>query len=406
MTITSAQLLSLEDDSIVGEVIASIATTAGLECQVAPTAREFLDKLDSIEPDVVTVDLQVPDMDGIEVLRLLGQRAKKSRVILISGMDSRTIGTAAYYAGTLGLTVLGALSKPFEPEVLKAHLAKAVALRKPLTVEDLASAIENRELAVHYQPVARWTDECWIIDSVEALLRWDHPDRGRLLPHEFLSLADDVQMSRDVTDFVLSEGLEQLRGWHAASLHDVALRVNLSARLISDLEFPDRMHTALLSAGLSPELLTMEVNETDTLTDNPDSIEILTRLRLKGIKLAIDDFGIGYSSMTQLFRMPFSEMKVDRSLIEQAAECREGALAVEALIELAHKLEISVCAEGVETQEALEALQSAGCDALQGFVISAAVPARDIPVVVGRWNDMMARRSATGRPVGNLAANQ
>lgn len=383
---STPRLLCLDDDPDISQLLAHIAGEAGFQCELAPSASTFLDKLGEFQPEVVTLDLQVPDMDGIEVLRQISERQLDCAIVLITGMDRRTIGAAEYYAGSLSLRVIGTLQKPFEPNELVNLLSEARSLRQPLSVDDFALAIENRELVVHYQPVARREKDGWVVDSVEALLRWNHPHRGKLMPHDFLELVTQEGLNRQMTDYVIKEGLEQLRGWHAASL-DLGLRVNLSAALITDVEFPDRLETALIAHEIPASCLTIEVNETGMLAGHAETIDILTRLRLKSIGLAIDDFGIGYSSLTQLFRMPFSEMKIDRSLIGRAAESREGRVAVEALIELAHKLGLTVCAEGVETQAGIEVLWDAGCDAVQGFFVSQALPAREVASALRRWHE-------------------
>ena len=389
------KLLSLDDEPEISELLTSIARSAGFRCESASTAREFLARIGEFSPDVITLDLQIPDMDGIEVLRQVAARRLECAIVIVTGMDTRTIGAAEYYARALDLRVVGTLQKPFEPSRLTDLLAEARSLQQLPTMQDFACAIEDRELVVHYQPVARRTSDGWSIDAVEALLRWDHPHRGRLMPHDFMRFAADDSLNRAMTDYVIQEGLQQLKGWRTSSL-ELGLRVNLSAALITDVEFPDRLETALLTHEIPAYMLIIEVNETDMLAGHAATIDILTRLRVKNIGLAIDDFGIGYSSLTQLFRMPFSEMKIDGSLIARTAESREGRIAVEALIELAHKLELEVCAEGVETQAVVDALWDAGCDAAQGYFVSPPLPAREVAGALRRWHESSMSQRDTG----------
>jgi EAL domain-containing protein (putative c-di-GMP-specific phosphodiesterase class I) len=187
-----------------------------------------------------------------------------------------------------------------------------------------------------------------------------------------------------MTDFVLQRGIEQLKGWEAVRLR-IGLRVNVAATLISDIAFPDRLERMLAEQSLDASSLALEITETAMLEQTPEALDILTRLRIKNIDLAIDDFGIGYSSLTQLFSMPFNEMKIDRSLVGKITESKEAWIMVDALVSLAHKLALTVCAEGVEDAATLEALSNFGCDYAQGYFVSPPVPAAEIPKIVARW---------------------
>jgi EAL domain-containing protein (putative c-di-GMP-specific phosphodiesterase class I) len=215
-------------------------------------------------------------------------------------------------------------------------------------------------------------------------VRWNHPIRGLLPPDSFVAMGEAHGLSRAMTDFVLQRGIEQLKGWEAARLK-IGLRVNVSATLIADIDFPDRLERMLQEHSLDASWLALEITETAMLEQTPEAFDILTRLRIKEIHLAIDDFGIGYSSLTQLFSMPFNEMKIDRSLVGQITRSKEAWIMVDALVSLAHKLNLTVCAEGVENQDTLEALSKFGCDHAQGYYVSAPVPAVEIPKLVSRW---------------------
>jgi EAL domain-containing protein (putative c-di-GMP-specific phosphodiesterase class I) len=269
------------------------------------------------------------------------------------------------------------------------HLSAVVNLdERPdaLCAADLKQAISAGELLVYYQPtIRRFADGTWDIATVEALLRWDHELHGILSPDAFIQMGEDNNLIGLMTDYVLGRGVEQLRAWRTQRL-DIGLRVNLAARLIADVTFPDRLEVLLREHEVEPEWLTLEITETGTLEQHPDTIDILTRLRVKNMNLAIDDFGIGYSSLTQLFKMPFNEMKIDKSLVMRLPEEREAAIMVEALVQLAHKLGLSVCAEGVETERALDFLGRIGCDGAQGYFISTPVPPSEVPSVLERWS--------------------
>src|SRR6185503_2838237 len=282
--------------------------------------------------------------------------------------------------------VVATLQKPFDPDELLARLERAHAAIRPLTRDDLEQAIANNELVVHYQPIIkRFADNSWDITAVEALLRWNHPIRGLLPPDAFVSIGEAGGLARAMTDFVLQRGIEQLKGWEAIKLR-IGLRVNISATLISDIGFPDRLEAMLVEQSIDADALALEITETAMLEETPDAFDILTRLRIKNIGLAIDDFGIGYSSLTQLFRMPFNEMKIDKSLVGRIIESKEASIMVDALVSLAHKLNLTVCAEGVENRPTLEELGRFGADYAQGYFISHPVAPAEIPEIIAHWD--------------------
>ena len=379
MTDGAAKLVVIDDDHEVASVIAMIGQHAEYDVSIFNDARTIGQESAVLAADLITLDLQMPSVDGIQVLRGLAERKVKASIVLISGMDDRTRSAAEMYGRERGLDILATIEKPFSPEDLLKLLRTAQAKVTPLRSTDLEQAIELDELAIVYQPtVRRDEDGTWIYDTAEALLRWDHPERGLLSPAEFLTMGEDAGLITAMTDFVLQRGLEQLRGWQLQNVN-FGLRVNVSAMLLTDIDFPDRLETLFDELDIDPETLTLEITEAGMLNEHPDTIDILARVRLKKIKLAIDDFGIGYSSLTQLFRMPFSEMKIDHSLLSQIPHSGEACIAVQALVDLAHRLKLSVCAEGVESEAALDFMHSIGCDCAQGYFIARPMAASEIP---------------------------
>jgi len=380
-------LLAFDDDEDIVETICAIGVRAGFRTVSSTSASRLGELVDSSKPDVIVLDLQMPDEDGVSALRYLADIQSPAKIFLITGMDERTIASAEQYGLRRGLSVLGTMQKPFDPDELLERFEKAHAAIRPLTPADLEQAIENGELVVHYQPIIRrFADNTWDVTAVEALLRWNHPIRGLLTPGSFLSMGEAHGLSRAMTDFVLQRGIEQLKGWEALRLR-IGLRVNIAATLISDVAFPDRLERMLIEQSIDPEALALEITETAMLEQTPDAFDILTRLRIKNIGLAIDDFGIGYSSLTQLFRMPFNEMKIDRSLVSRISDSKEASIMVDALISLAHKLNLTVCAEGVEDRATLDALGKFGADFAQGYFVSTPVPAAEIPRIIAHWDE-------------------
>ena len=380
-------LLTVDDDAEITEVVCAIGMQAGFQTTASASAVGLENVIATCRPDVIVLDLQMPGLDGVGALRYLADAKVAARVFLVSGMDERTIGAAEQYGLQRGLQILGTLQKPFDPADLLEHLERAHAAIRPLTAADLEQAIASNQLLVYYQPtIQRFADGTWDICAVEALLRWDHPVRGMLTPDSFISMGEKHGLSRALTDFVIQRGIEQLKGWEASRIR-IGLRINIAATLIADLAFPDRLESMLREQSLDADSITLEVTETTMLEQTPETYDILTRLRIKNINLAIDDFGIGYSSLTQLFRMPFNEMKIDKSLVCRIQESKEAAIMVDALVSLAHKLNLRVCAEGVENRETLDILGRFGCDGAQGFYISQPVAASEIAKVIAQWEE-------------------
>lgn len=390
-------LLALDDEEDIAETLCAIGVRAGFRTQASTSSERLRELVAGSKPDVIVLDLQMPGEDGVTVLRHLADMQCAAQILLVTGMDERTIASAEQYGLRRGLSIFGTLQKPFDPDELLAQLERAHAAIRPLTPADLAKAIDDGELVVHYQPIIRrFADNTWDVTAVEALIRWNHPVRGLLTPDSFVSMGEAHGLSRAMTDFVLQRGIEQLKGWEAQRLR-IGLRVNIAATLISDIAFPDRLETMLVEQSIDADALALEITETAMLEQTPDAFDILTRLRIKNIGLAIDDFGIGYSSLTQLFRMPFNEMKIDRSLVGRIGESKEASIMVDALVGLAHKLNLTVCAEGVEDKATLEALGKFGADFAQGYFVSPPVPAAEIPRIIAHWDDQQRRPAPRAR---------
>jgi len=387
-------LIVLDDDIEIAEVIGNVGEQAGFGVKVTTNYSAFCDAVRSYDPNVIVLDLQMPEIDGIQVLRGLAEQEIQAGIVLVTGVDARTIEAAEQYGTSKGLRVLATFQKPFFPEDMLEMLRSAYAVSGPLTVEDLREAIQKDQLLVYYQPtVTRFADSTWDIGSVEALIRWNHPDRGMLAPEAFLEMSETSGLIGPMTDYVIQQGIDQVKGWQSNRLN-LGLRVNISATLLTDIDFPDRLEVLIAEREVDPSLVTLEITETAMLEQHANTFDILTRLRVKDMNLSIDDFGIGYSSLTQLFRMPFNEMKIDKSLVLRVPESKEAKIMVEVLVELAHKLNLTVCAEGVESEEVLEFLDGIGCDSAQGFYISRPIAPKDVPAAIERWDLRQHQHSA------------
>ena len=346
------------------------------EWQVANTL-ERLAELVVPAPLAVVIDLEAPGLDPVDALQLLETTKATSKIVLLTGTDLRKLANAKRIAENLSLEVAGTLERPLMMSALSRLLARHGESRAPITAEELQRGLREHELLLHYQPIlARQTGK-WAIRSAEALVRWQHPDRGLLYPGQFLKLAESAGLLGELTDFVFADAMRQAGRWEAQGL-ELAVDINLSPGLVRDSGFLERFMRALKEYEVSPERITLEVIEAASLQDRELVRDVLTRLRLHGVGLSLDDFGTGYSSLTELCRLPFSEIKVDRTLIHDVPDSRQVSTVVSAIIDLAHRLSIRVCAEGVETEQACEFLKDAGCDSLQGVLFAPPMPAKDV----------------------------
>jgi diguanylate cyclase len=248
------------------------------------------------------------------------------------------------------------------------------------TLEELRQIIQARKLAMHYQP--KVDSQTSRVSGVEALVRWDHPVHGLLLPDAFLPLAEDAGLMRDLTMAVLEQSLDQVVLWRAGG-RMLSVAVNLSASSLVDLELPDRVHQLLVNRGLPASALELEITEDFLMGDRERAREILTQLRTLGIRVAVDDFGTGYSSLAYLRELPIDELKLDRSFVQPMAEDPRAAAIVRSTISLAHSLGMRLVAEGVENEITAGHLALSGCDVSQGFFFSRALP----PAELERWLD-------------------
>jgi EAL domain-containing protein (putative c-di-GMP-specific phosphodiesterase class I) len=379
------RLLMVDDEEAILEFVREVAEGVGYQVATARTRQEFLETVREFDPFVIVLDLQLERADGVELIRDLAEADCRAGILLASGMDQRVIASAEQLGRSRGLKMLGAVSKPIDLPFLEQTLERSMQRPKNLTWDMLERAVEEREFVVHYQPKAvLQPDGQWRIGGLEALVRWQHPDYGLVMPDEFIAMAEATGLIGAMTEQVMTDAVGRLAAWIADGL-DLTLSVNVPPQEVKDLAFPDRVCRLLETIGVEARRLTLEITETATMKDPTETMDILTRLRVKNIGLALDDFGTGFSSLTQLYHMPFNELKIDKSLIFDIPASREANTMVGSLIDLGHNLGLSVCAEGVETGEALDLLARLGCDTCQGYWISRPIPADAVPLLIADW---------------------
>ena len=379
------RLLIIDDEPEICNLFSAVAERLGFDVRTTGEADKFVRLNQDFDPAVVILDLHMPQADGIELLRRLADDKCRAWILVVSGADTRVLGSAERLGANRGLNMLGAMQKPVQLQELRGKLADTKTAQRGFTQGDLEQAIATGQLLVLFLPkVAVHDNGDWSVEGSEALVRWDHPELGILMPDEFIPMAEETGLIKPLTTFVLNETVTQMRWWHDLGL-DINVAVNVGAQLLDDLEFPDRVSDVLAQHGVESSKLILEITETAAMGDRQTSMDVLTRLRLKGIELAIDDFGTGYSSLKQLFHMPFSELKIDASFVLEVAESHEARTMVETMVQLAHNLGMSACCEGVETQEIWDFVASVNCDRVQGFLISRPIDSESLVNLVREW---------------------
>ncbi|MGD0254826.1 MAG: EAL domain-containing protein [Acidimicrobiales bacterium] len=230
----------------------------------------------------------------------------------------------------------------------------------------LHRTLKHGELQIHYQPVTDLRSQRVV--TMEALLRWCHPDLGPVAPVEFIPIAEDTGLIVDIGRWVLETACSDCRAWRDAG-HDVGVSINVSGRQLADADLVDDVREALERAGLPPAAVTLELTESILVTSDEGSRVALTALKALGVRLAIDDFGTGYSSLSYLAELPVDDLKIDRSFVSRLGHDTQSLSMIGAVVELAHSLGLIVTAEGVETELELAELRRTGCDLVQGYLL-------------------------------------
>jgi len=374
----ASRILVVDDDAVQGTIISSVCRRLGHQPVFVSSYQAAADQIATGGFDCVTIDLSLGDRDGIELLRLIAAAGQSPRVIVISGCDQRILSATVRMARAAGIVDAVSLQKPIDLAALNEALnfgggdqrslrRRSDRRQSPITADDLARGLDAGELYPAFQPKVRLaTGE---VTGCEALARWESPSLGQVAPDLFVPLAEQSGLIKPITLMMLRESIGMARQFRETDPSFV-VAVNLSATLLSDATIPEEVEQLLEEAGLPARALIIEVTESTAMTDIACAMDILLRLRIKGVGISIDDFGTGYSSLAALARMPFSELKIDRCFVKDCLVDADMWKVVSASVAIAHQYNMQAVAEGIEDIKTWRALTDLGCDIGQGFGFS------------------------------------
>ena len=344
----------------------------------AADGQAALEIVKSLEPpvDVIVTDLNMPGMDGMEFIRHLGEMAVRVGLILASEQDRSVISSVTTMARNYGVDVLDAIEKPVTTKKLATALdrfsprppqAAERSAAPDFAIEDIVHGIARDEFEPYFQ--AKVEIASGKVQGAEALARWRHPQHGIVLPHAFIAKLEAAGQIDALTMSILAKAAAACRRWRGAGF-DLTVCVNVSLASLADTTLADRILAVVGRHGVDPNHITLEITETAAASHLGKVLENLSRLRMRGFGLAIDHYGTGYSSMQQLVRIPFTELKIDQSFVRNAPAHPNSRAMLESSLEMAGKLGIAAVAEGVESRIEMRMLADLGCPLAQGYYIA------------------------------------
>lgn len=388
-------VLVAEDHEFQREMLVEMIEALGARgVQEAADGRSALEMVRELgQPfDVIVTDIDMPDMDGMAFIRNLSQAQIGASLIITSGLSRALLDSVETMCAAYGVRLLGTIEKPASPERLAELFFKhwpsgprterhSAALSE-FTLQEVLQGLCDEQFEPFFQPKVHLGSNR--VAGAEALVRWRHPNKGLVLPYAFINLLETNERIGELTWTMLARSAACCRAWRESGL-DLSVSVNLSVALLNDASIADAITWQVRNQGLDPKYMVLEVTETSAMSQIGIVIENLARLRMKGFGLSIDDYGTGYSSMQQLTRIPFTELKIDRSFVSHATQQESCRLILESSLDMARRLRITSVAEGAETQADWDLLRTIGCDFAQGYFVARPMPAAEFPEWVRDW---------------------
>lgn len=396
MQIADLNFLVAEDDPV-----QSWALTVMLKKLGAKQITEVPDGLEalrifqdeSLQPiDIAFVDLNMPNMDGMELVRHLANGDYPAAIILATAHDRSLLFSVETMTKAYGINLLGTIEKPATPaklqELLKLYEASDSKKNKTrlhipvFSVEDILQGLRDQQFEPFFQPKVEL--KTGYIKGAEAFARWRHPQHGLIHPPAFISVLEAAGEIDTLNWVIIEKSIAACRTWHDQEF-PIAVSINMSPSSLLQPGFQERMTECIANHGIDAEYVIFELTESSVLTSNPHFLEILTRLRMRGFGLSVDDYGTGNSNIQLLARIPFSELKIDRTFVAGASQNQALGIVLSSCLGLSRSLNRYSVAVGVETKQDWDFLQNLGCSYAQGFYIAKPLESAAFPAWMEEW---------------------
>jgi len=381
----SLSILVVDDSNVQRNHVINLCLAQTLtDVDGATDGADAVEKLQKKQYDLVFIDLEMPIMDGVELSRRIAKDNLANAVIILSSKDPSLISSIGTMAESDGLTVLGTFQKPMQSSDLEASLkrisnevkkSQSQTLYNRLCVDDINQGINEKQITLYYQP--KLTCKGLLLKGVEALARWQHPTLGFISPVEFITAAEEFNVISELTHYLFEIALKQKVKWqqHGVNFH---LAFNLSPLSLADDNLAENIAQQVAHYHIDPKDIVLEVTENAICGEISTAIETLAKLRLKGFKLAIDDYGTGFANAQQLSRVPATELKLDRILVDNVSTRPQQRAILKSTVNLSKDLGLTTVAEGVENFDDFKLVLDLGGDLVQGYYFAKPMNADDL----------------------------
>ncbi|MEN3031169.1 EAL domain-containing response regulator [Chromobacterium amazonense] len=372
MVLQMDDVLVVEDSAVQRQHACDLCRQLGIvNLRQAADGNEALARMREQLPSLVLIDLEMPGMDGVQLIQQMAKDNLSVPIIVASGKDYLLISTVELMGRELGLPVLGGIKKPLRQQALEDLLRRVWTPPSESSAEvelcqdkDVRLALDQGQLVPYYQP--KVTLDGGLLKGAEMLVRWHHPELGVIPPSRFIPVIEACDWATELTLLMLEQGLQQWQEWARRGLR-LPLSVNLSALSLKGTTLADEIDQRIRASRVPPRFIVFEITETAVADNLAEAIGIAARLRLSGVGLSIDDFGTGFATFQQLMRFPFTELKIDQSLVTSISNKPHLEAVFNSILELARRLQLTTVAEGIETPKDLSFVGERGCVMGQGY---------------------------------------